>query len=52
MIDDAVIAEQYVEVQRIGFRVKVVCIRCGAVFDLDDLNLCFQHKEICGLLKS
>lgn len=51
MIDDAVIVEQYVAIQRIGFRVKIVCIRCGAVFDLDDLDLCFQHRDVCDAIK-
>ena len=46
--DDMV--KKYAEIQRFGFRIKFVCIKCGASFDVDDLNLALPHKINCDMI--
>jgi hypothetical protein len=47
---DHLLKNEYAKVQQLGFRIKLQCIICGAIFDADDIRLSFQHKENCRII--
>lgn len=42
---DKLIKEDYQKVQSIGLRIKILCIKCNQIYDLDQIEEAIKHNK-------